>query len=82
MLGEGTILFSALAGRGPGRVARNRLESFAQFAGNENFHLRWVPHPLTDDLWRVRLAKCGGLLRALKAMQRIHSRHVITSDES
>jgi hypothetical protein len=37
MPGEGTVLFSALADRGPGRVASNRLESFAQFAGNENF---------------------------------------------
>jgi hypothetical protein len=33
MLGEGTSLFGVLAGR----VARNCLESFAQFAGNEKF---------------------------------------------
>jgi hypothetical protein len=35
MLGEGTVLFVRLAGRGPGRVVRNRLGSFAQFAANE-----------------------------------------------
>jgi hypothetical protein len=37
MLGKGTVLFGGLAGQGPGRVARNRLELFAQFAGNEKF---------------------------------------------
>jgi hypothetical protein len=37
MLGEGTILFGVFAGRGYGRIARNRLGSFAQFAGNEKF---------------------------------------------
>jgi hypothetical protein len=36
MLGEGTVLFGVLSVRGPGRVARNHLESFAQFAENEN----------------------------------------------
>jgi hypothetical protein len=29
MLREGTVLFGVLTGRGPGRVARNRLELFA-----------------------------------------------------
>jgi hypothetical protein len=37
MLGEGTVLPGVLAGRGFGRVARNRLELFTQFAGNEKF---------------------------------------------
>jgi hypothetical protein len=37
MFGEGTVLFGGLVGRGPGSVARSRLESFAQFAGNEKF---------------------------------------------
>jgi hypothetical protein len=37
MLGEGTVLFGVLAGRGPGHVACNSLEWFAQFAGNEKF---------------------------------------------
>jgi hypothetical protein len=35
MIGEGIVLFVVLAGRGPGHVARNRLELFAQFPGNE-----------------------------------------------
>jgi hypothetical protein len=37
MLGEGVVLFSVLAGRGLERVAHNRLESFAQFTGDEKF---------------------------------------------
>jgi hypothetical protein len=81
MPGERTVLFSVLAGRRPGRVARNNLESFAQFAGSENFHLRLVPHQLTDDLGQVRVAKCGELLRALEAMQRTLFHHIITGDE-
>jgi hypothetical protein len=82
MLGEGTVLFGALARRGPGRVASNRLESFAQFAGNENFHIHWAPYQLTDELRQVRVAKYGELLRALEAMQRTHHRRIITGDES
>jgi hypothetical protein len=66
---RGTVLFVVLAGRGPGRVARNRLDLFAQFCGNENFHLRCVPHQLTDDLRQVRVAKCGEPLRPLETMQ-------------
>jgi hypothetical protein len=66
---KGTVFFSVLAGRGPGRVSCNRLESFAQFAGNENCHFRWVLNQLTDDRQQVRVAKCGEFLRALEAMQ-------------
>jgi hypothetical protein len=47
--------------------------------GMENFHLRSVPHQLTDELWQMRVAKSGELLRALEAMQRTHFRHIITS---
>jgi hypothetical protein len=36
MLGEQTVLFGVLAGRGPGCTARSRLKSFTQFAGNAN----------------------------------------------
>jgi hypothetical protein len=82
MLGEETILFSVLAGSGPGRVAHNRLESFAHFAGNEKFYLHWVPHQLTANLRQVRIAKCSELLRALEAMQRTLFRHIITGDEN
>jgi hypothetical protein len=37
--------------------------------GMKNFHLRWVPHQMTDDLRQVRVAKCDELLRALEARQ-------------
>jgi hypothetical protein len=53
--------------------------------GMKSFHLGWVPHQLTDnlretdDLWQVKAAKCSELLRALEAIQRIHFRHIITS---
>jgi hypothetical protein len=46
----------------------------------KNFHLRWVPYHLADDLRQVRVAKCGELLRALEAMQRTHSHHILTGD--
>jgi hypothetical protein len=38
--------------------------------GMESFHLCWVPHPLTDDLRQLGIAKSGELLRALEAVQR------------
>jgi hypothetical protein len=38
--------------------------------GVTNFHLRWVPHQLTDNLRQMRVAKCGELVRALEAVQR------------
>jgi hypothetical protein len=46
MLGEKTVLFGVLAGRGPGRVARNRLEPFVQFAGNEKVASPVGPTPV------------------------------------
>jgi hypothetical protein len=48
----------------------------------KNFHLRWVPHRLIDDLRQVSVAKCGELLRALEAMHRTHFGQIITGDES
>jgi hypothetical protein len=50
--------------------------------GMKNFHLRWAPRQLTDDLRQGRVARCGGLLRALEAIQRTHFHHIITGDES
>jgi hypothetical protein len=79
MLGAGTVLFPDVAGRGPGRVARNRLSRLHNSLGMKNFHLPWVPHQLADGLRQVRVAKCGELLRALEAVQRTHFRHIITS---
>jgi histone-lysine N-methyltransferase SETMAR len=48
----------------------------------KNFHPRWVPHELTDNLQQVRDVKYGELLRALEDMQRTHSRHIPAGDES
>jgi hypothetical protein len=45
MLGDGTMLFGGLAERSPGRIARNHLESFVQFAGNEKFSSPLGPTP-------------------------------------
>jgi hypothetical protein len=76
------VLFGVIAGRGPGRVARSRFKSLEQFAANENFHLRWVPHQLTDNLRQVRVAKCYEFLPTLEAVPRTHFRHIIAGDES
>jgi hypothetical protein len=46
MLGEETVLFGVLAGRGPECAPRNRLKSFAQFAGNEKFSSPLGPTPV------------------------------------
>jgi hypothetical protein len=50
MLGEGTVIFGIFAGRGPGRVACNRFESFAQVAGNEKFSSPLGPTPVDRRL--------------------------------
>jgi hypothetical protein len=47
--------------------------------GIKNFHLRSVPHQLTDGLRQVRVSKCGELLRVLETMQRTHFHHITTS---
>jgi hypothetical protein len=49
--------------------------------GVKNFHLRRIPHQLTDDLQEVMIAKCREVLRVLDAMQRTGFRHVVTTDE-
>jgi hypothetical protein len=46
MLGEETVLSGVLAGRGPGRIARNHLESNVQFTVNENFLSPLGPTPV------------------------------------
>jgi hypothetical protein len=55
MLGEGTVIFSVFTGRGRGHIARNRLESFAQFPGNGKFHLRWTSRGRTDFKGTIRM---------------------------
>jgi hypothetical protein len=70
-----------LAGRGRGRVTRNRLEAFAQFTGNEIFSSPLGPTPIDRRLTAGEVAKCGELLLALEAVQRPQFRHIITGDE-
>jgi hypothetical protein len=63
-------------------AASNVLESFPQFAENENFHIRWIRDQLIDDLPQGRVAKWRVLLRVLEALQGTHFRHIVTDDES
>jgi hypothetical protein len=61
MPAEGTVFFGVFAGRAPGRVARNRLGSFAQFAGNEKFSSPLSPTPVdrrptADEGHKIRRA--------------------------
>jgi hypothetical protein len=70
MLGEGTLLFGIIAGRGPGHVARNRLELFAQFAGNEKSSPLLGPIPAHKRPTAGESRKYGEFLRVLEAMQR------------
>jgi hypothetical protein len=46
MLREGTVLFAVVAARLSGHVARNRFESFTQFAGNKKFASPLGPTPV------------------------------------
>jgi hypothetical protein len=50
--------------------------------GTKDFHLRWVPPQLADDLRQVTVAKGGELLRALEDQQQTQFHHIITGDES
>jgi hypothetical protein len=77
MPGEGTVLFFVLAGRGLGRVAHNRLESFAEFVGNEKLSSPQGSTPVDRRATAGEGAKCGELLRALEAKQRAHFRHIV-----
>jgi hypothetical protein len=82
ILGEAIVLFGAFAGRGPGPVARNRRELFAQFAGNEKFSSPLGLTPVERRLQAGEGAKCSELLRALEAMQRTPLRHIITLSQA
>jgi hypothetical protein len=38
--------------------------------GMKIFYLNWIPHQVTNNLWKVRVARRRELLRMLEAMQR------------
>jgi uncharacterized protein YfaA (DUF2138 family) len=67
MVGEGTVLFGRLAGRDTARVASNRVELFAQFAGNEKVSSPLGPTPVDRrptsgegrKIWRTS-SRAGG----------------------
>jgi hypothetical protein len=50
--------------------------------GFKSYHLRWVPHLLTEDLRQKRKEGARAMLRLLLAAQRDGWHHLVTGDES
>jgi hypothetical protein len=50
--------------------------------GMKCYHLRWIPHNLTDELRAIRLKKCLELLPILESMKLRDFRCFVTGDES
>jgi hypothetical protein len=50
--------------------------------GFKSFHLRWVPHLLTEDLCQKRKDSARIMLRLLHAAKRDGWHHLVTGDES
>jgi hypothetical protein len=50
--------------------------------GMKNFHVRWAPHQLTNELQTTRPAKCREILPMLEALQKNDFGKVVTGDES
>jgi hypothetical protein len=50
--------------------------------GFKSFHLRWVPHLLTDDLRQTRKEHASAMLPFLYAAQCDGWHHLVTADES
>jgi hypothetical protein len=50
--------------------------------GFKSFHLRWVPHLLTDDLRQKRKEHASAMLPFLYAAQRDGWHHLMINDES
>jgi hypothetical protein len=50
--------------------------------GMNNWHVRKIPHELTDDLRRTKVSKCRELLNALERMAASAFRDIVTGDES
>jgi hypothetical protein len=47
-----------------------------------HYHLRWIPHQLTEQSPELRLQKCQELLEVLQAMEASKFRSIVTGDES
>jgi hypothetical protein len=84
MLGEGTVLFGLLTGRGSGRVARNRLELFAQFAENQKFSSPLGPTPVDkrSTASEGRKMRWASSRAGAYAANRFSQHYHITGDES
>jgi hypothetical protein len=50
--------------------------------GMKLFHLRWIPHELTEQLRAMRVQKCQELLPLLKSMETRSFRKIVTGEES
>jgi histone-lysine N-methyltransferase SETMAR len=50
--------------------------------GMKNFHLRWIPHQLTEQVRAERIEKCQELLPLLERMEASNFRNIVTGDES
>jgi hypothetical protein len=48
----------------------------------KNWHVRWIPRELTDDIRRTRVLKCRELLNVLEKMAASAFRDIVTGDES
>jgi hypothetical protein len=57
------------------------LEHLHMSIGFKSFHLRWVPHLLTDDLRQKRKERASAMLPFLDAVQRDGWHHFVTDDE-
>jgi DNA-binding transcriptional ArsR family regulator len=59
-------------------VLRHLHDSFAM----KNFHLRWIPHRLTEDLRQKRVSVCKEMLSILEAQNKRGFHDLVTDDES
>jgi histone-lysine N-methyltransferase SETMAR len=50
--------------------------------GMKHFHLRWIPHQLTEQLRAERVKKCRDLLPLLERMEASNFHNIVTGDES
>jgi hypothetical protein len=50
--------------------------------GMKHFHLRWIPHQLTEQLRAERMKKCQDLLSLLERMEAGNFRNIVTGHES
>jgi hypothetical protein len=50
--------------------------------GMKHFHLRWLPHELTEQLRAERVKKCQDRLLSLERMEASNFRNIVTGDES